>query len=302
MAYRDSTYSSGDFDFYLFAKNIQGDILYIYNTSGTRLVTYTYDAWGNVTTSYSNGGASTAARHNPFRYRGYYYDTETGFYYLNSRYYDPAVGRFLNADGYVNANGDILGFNMFAYCGNNPVMFKDPSGNWLERVQSILIHISQKVFQSIAKFMGGFLADMMNFDKNNESEEKVLNSNYFSSYKGKLVIRTDGDRSGSFGVIFLTRETNDRMNPEDVVRHEYGHTIQLEQLGILKYALNIGLPSWQNWGTGDYYDKPWEITADIYGGVQSRIHEQMYIEKGLEYLEICTDVRFMLFPDFIPVR
>ena len=128
MAYRDSTYSSGDFDFYLFAKNIQGDILYIYNTSGTRLVTYTYDAWGNVTTSYSNGGASTAARYNPFRYRGYYYDTETGFYYLNSRYYDPSVGRFLNADGYINANGDILGFNMFAYCSNNPVMHTDYFG------------------------------------------------------------------------------------------------------------------------------------------------------------------------------
>ena len=133
MAYRDSTYVSGAFDFYLFAKNVQGDILYIYNTSGTRLVTYTYDAWGNVTTSYSNGGASTAARYNPFRYRGYYYDTETGFYYLNSRYYDPAVGRFLNADGYINGNGDILGFNMFAYCGNNPVNRIDESGAlWIE--------------------------------------------------------------------------------------------------------------------------------------------------------------------------
>ena len=128
MAYRDSTYVSGAFDFYLFAKNVQGDILYIYNTSGTRLVTYTYDAWGNVTTSYSNGGASTAARYNPFRYRGYYYDTETGFYYLNSRYYDPELGRFLNADGYINGNGDLIGYNMFAYCGNNPVMFVDPSG------------------------------------------------------------------------------------------------------------------------------------------------------------------------------
>ena len=128
MAYRDSTYSSGAFDFYLFAKNVQGDILYIYNISGTRLVTYTYDAWGKCYVTYQNGGASTAARYNPFRYRGYYYDTETGFYYLNSRYYDPSVGRFLNADGYVNANGDILGFNMFAYCGNNPVMFVDPSG------------------------------------------------------------------------------------------------------------------------------------------------------------------------------
>ena len=126
MAYRDSTYSNGDFDFYLFAKNIQGDILYIYNTSGTRLVTYTYDAWGNVTTSYSNGGASTAARHNPFRYRGYYYDTETGFYYLNSRYYDPEVGRFLNADGQLNTG--LLGYNLFAYCENNPVMYTDYYG------------------------------------------------------------------------------------------------------------------------------------------------------------------------------
>ena len=70
MAYRDSTYVSGDFDFYLFAKNVQGDILYIYNTSGTRLVTYTYDAWGKCYVTYQNGGASTAARYNPFRYRG----------------------------------------------------------------------------------------------------------------------------------------------------------------------------------------------------------------------------------------
>ena len=126
MAYRDSTYVSGAFDFYLFAKNVQGDILYIYNTSGTRLVTYTYDAWGNVTTSYSNGGTSTAARYNPFRYRGYYYDTETGFYYLNSRYYDPSVGRFLNADGQLN--GTILGYNLFAYCESNPIMWYDPYG------------------------------------------------------------------------------------------------------------------------------------------------------------------------------
>ena len=130
MAYRDSTYVSGDFDIYLFAKNIQGDILYIYNTSGTRLVTYTYDAWGKCYVTYQNGGASTSARYNPFRYRGYYYDTETGFYYLNSRYYDPAVGRFLNADGYVNANRDLIGYNMFAYCSNNPVNTFDPLGQW----------------------------------------------------------------------------------------------------------------------------------------------------------------------------
>ena len=75
----------------------------------------------------------------PFRYRGYYYDNETSLYYLNSRYYDSANARFINADGYINANGDLQGFNMFAYCSNNPVMFVDPNGtstmsdfyNWL---------------------------------------------------------------------------------------------------------------------------------------------------------------------------
>ena len=73
MAYRDSTYVSGAFDFYLFAKNAQGDILYIYNTSGTRVATYTYDAWGKCYVTYQNGGASTAARYNPFRCCGYWY-------------------------------------------------------------------------------------------------------------------------------------------------------------------------------------------------------------------------------------
>ena len=131
MAYRDSTYVSGAFDIYLFAKNIQGDILYIYNTSGTRLVTYTYDAWGVCYAIYQNGGASTAARYNPFRYRGYYYDTETGFYYLNSRYYDPSVGRFINADSVISGTGEsVQGYNLFAYCFNNPVNMSDSSGNW----------------------------------------------------------------------------------------------------------------------------------------------------------------------------
>ena len=72
--------------------------------------------------------ASTIGQYNPFRYRSYYYDTETGFYYLQSRYYDPTVGRFLNADGIVGANGGIQGYNLFAYCNNNPIIYIDISG------------------------------------------------------------------------------------------------------------------------------------------------------------------------------
>ena len=92
---------------------------------------YAYDAWGNIL---SQSGSMAGV--NPLRYRGYYYDSETGFYYLQSRYYDPANRRFINADRYVNANGDLIGFNMYAYCSNNPVMFTDPSGeniwDWLK--------------------------------------------------------------------------------------------------------------------------------------------------------------------------
>ena len=103
MQYRNSSYSNETFNTYWFE-----DIIAVYNEGGTKLVSYTYDAWGNVTTTYHNSGASTAAQYNPFRYRGYYYDSELGFYYLNSRYYDPETGRFLNADKFVNANGDIV--------------------------------------------------------------------------------------------------------------------------------------------------------------------------------------------------
>ena len=118
-------------DTYLYEKNIQGDVVAVYDYAGNLVVRYAYNAWGAVSeTEYGSEYCeeSFEVLCNPFRYRGYYYDTETDLYYLNSRYYDPAVGRFLNADSYINANGDLIGFNMFAYCSNNPVMGYDPTG------------------------------------------------------------------------------------------------------------------------------------------------------------------------------
>ena len=79
--------------------------------------------------------------------------------------------------------------------------------------------------------------------------------------------------------------TYDRNNPENVVRHEYGHTRQLLQLGVMKYAIDIGIPSAFEIGGGSYYDRPWEITADVYGGVQSRYHSNEDIEAGFSYLK-----------------
>ncbi|MBQ9886563.1 MAG: RHS repeat-associated core domain-containing protein, partial [Lachnospiraceae bacterium] len=74
--------------------------------------------------------SSTIGAINPFRYRGYYWDEESWLYYLNSRYYDAVTGRFLNADNCVSTGGGVLGYNMFAYCNNNPVMLSDGAGNW----------------------------------------------------------------------------------------------------------------------------------------------------------------------------
>ena len=115
---------------YYYYRNGQGDIIGIIDGTGSIAAKYSYDAWGTpiaITDGAGNdvsGNVSHIANINPFRYRGYFYDVETGLYYLQSRYYDPQVGRFLNADGIIGANGYVL----FNYCGNNPIMLSDPSG------------------------------------------------------------------------------------------------------------------------------------------------------------------------------
>ena len=116
---------------YYFQKNIQGDIVSIVNAMGVKVVEYTYDAWGEALTI-TGTLASTVGTYNPFRYRGYYYDSETEWYYLNSRFYEPQVGRFLNLDHpeLIGANDGIIGYNLYAYCNNNPVMGYDPLGEW----------------------------------------------------------------------------------------------------------------------------------------------------------------------------
>ena len=109
---------------YYYVLNAQGDVVRIVNSSRSVVASYTYDPWGKIISS-----SGTLANVNPLRYRGYYYDSETGFYYLQSRYYDPEIGRFINADSYASTDATgLLSTNMFAYCENNPVMRVDPTG------------------------------------------------------------------------------------------------------------------------------------------------------------------------------
>ena len=109
---------------YFYVKNLQGDILKVITATGTEAAAYTYDAWGKLLTS-----TGDMAEVNPLRYRGYFYDAETGLYYLQSRYYDPEVSRFINPDVFATSDIDgVLAANMFAYCENNPIRNTDSTG------------------------------------------------------------------------------------------------------------------------------------------------------------------------------
>ena len=132
MIYNDGSTST----LYYYVLNAQGDVIALLNANGTLATSYNYGAWGNYSVHDKDGKKNTSASFighiNPLRYRGYYYDAETGFYYLQSRYYDPAICRFINADTFAttDANG-FLSANMFAYCENNPINNSDPTGKLL---------------------------------------------------------------------------------------------------------------------------------------------------------------------------
>ena len=105
---------------YWYVCNLQGDVVKMLSEDGTTAATFTYDPYGKIASKSYNPSDAEAAHSNLF-YRGYYYDRDLELYYLNSRYYDPNTGRFINPDKFVSTGQDFIGYNMYAYCGNNPV-------------------------------------------------------------------------------------------------------------------------------------------------------------------------------------
>ena len=123
---------------YYYLLNLQGDVVKIIDGSGNEVAAYTYDPWGKVLSATDNAIAAI----NPLRYRGYYYDTESGFYYLQSRYYDPNIGRFINADGpeiSVFSAINIKDSNLFSYCANNTVSHSDNSGYFINTIIGAIV-------------------------------------------------------------------------------------------------------------------------------------------------------------------
>jgi RHS repeat-associated protein len=301
-------------------------MILIITKDGTKVARYTYDAWGNHVVSNLTG--DNIGDINPFRYRGYYYDKETQLYYLNARYYDPEVGRFISQDNISYLEPETInGLNLYAYCGNNPIMGYDPSGTWdwgnfwkvvigglLSVVGAAIMVITLPIALTIpgcgfltqigfsTMMYGGFVAaspfnsqvradrETIGWNPFNSSESAMLNSNSLSFYKGVLVFRTaPGSRSGSFLGIFLDSNEKDDAYGRDTVRHEWGHNIQQGIMGLARFALMIGLPSWQEWSNRSYYTRPWEIMADIFGNVhETRNHNKSDVSRGIWYTIIST--------------
>ena len=141
MAYRKNSFEADVFEYYLFEKNFQGDITGIYREDGTQVVWYGYDAWGNSISGSYLPNYDDIYEANPFRYRGYYYDNETGFYYCGSRYYDPVIGRFINPDSTNTLMNTPMAYtdkNLYAYCDNNPVMRVDNGGEFWDTVFDVI--------------------------------------------------------------------------------------------------------------------------------------------------------------------
>ena len=266
---------------YYYRKNLQGDIIEIVDEDGNVAATYKYDAWGNWTVSGGDVGT-----YNSFRYRGYYYDTAIMLYYLKTRWYDPETGRFISPDSinYLDPQS-INGLNLYAYCLNNPVMYTDPEG---KSILQFFISLVSYVGMAIMSIWDDDIRndmDAIGWNPFNTNESAVVQSSKVSFYKGVPVIRTNMNRAGTFYAIILQSNAN-----IVTLKHEWGHTIQSAILGPIKYGVMIGLPSAFEWSNRSYYSRPWEITADIFGGVSERLDSNYYnqndIIRGFAYLGV----------------
>ncbi|MGJ0909523.1 polymorphic toxin type 50 domain-containing protein [Clostridium botulinum] len=137
-----------------YIRNAENDIIGLADNSGKVVVSYAYDSWGKLL-GIEGELKDTLGVKNPYRYKGYRYDNETGLYYLESRYYNPELGRFISADAVVGKAGEILSHNLFSYCGNNPVNAIDEDGNMFEWIKSKWNAAKKAVSTGVRKVAAG---------------------------------------------------------------------------------------------------------------------------------------------------
>ncbi len=233
---------------YYYIYNLQGDVIGIYDYLGSVVVEYTYDSWGNITDT-EGSLAYTLGNLNPFRYRGYIYDEETGLYWLRSRYYDPMTGRFLNGDIYVSTGQGMNGYNMFAYCGNNPVKNSDCEG--------------ECYYNSCGRWSHDNWENIGDYEKKPEPNAYTDKTN-----SGKnIYISTESSYSVAYGDVQIidkrdTNMTDGKHNPDIKIINSYlinNENVQKEIIRIIK-EYNQSVPSFYKWERSEKsLLKEWEI-------------------------------------------
>lgn len=230
-----STNNGSSFTTYYYVLNLQGDVVKLVTASGTEAASYAYDAWGNLLSA-----TGSMAYANPLRYRGYYYDAETRFYYLQSRYYDPVYHRFINADSYASTNAtNATACNMFAYCYNNPVIYRDSNGT--DPVETIDINGDGVVDCHVYEYnYSGYITGIIG----TSASVPVSGSGKLYIYKGvsEDYLADPANKPAGFrdGVDFMVGDFIAQKDPNIQVRDSYLCTVEPQTKAItavlLEYA------------------------------------------------------------------
>ena len=257
-------------------------------------MTFKYDAFGRCTVS----GDTTLAEYCRIRYRGYYYDTQTGLYWVQTRYYNPDWCRWISPDSISYLDPETPhGLNLYLYCANDPISFFDPTGHNI--VLQFCISVGCYIGIAIASIWNKEVrADMeaIGWNPFNSDENKVMSSKHVSFYKGVPVFQISGGKgSMSLGAIFF-----DKSQGVKTLMHERGHNTQLMAMGLGNYLIQIGIPSL--WKNGD--ETPWELSASIFGGStmankgteeQQKIAQNYFIISMIPIVNIINILYYILY-------
>ena len=240
---------------YYYVTNLQGDVVALLDSTGAQVVGYTYDAWGRLLST-TGSKASTLGLYNPLRYRGYVYDRETGLYYLQSRYYNPTIGRFINADAFTSTGQGLLGNNMFAYCRNNPVRRVDISG----ATDADCFDEDGKLFSS---------NDLENRDGNGGGRGKQGGFGFRSFGKLKQFLGSAGKGKHWHHIVEQSQIQKSGFSPEQI--HNTSNVVSIDQkvhakitgyFNSTSYPFTKGL-SVRNWLAGQPYAVQYEFGLDV---------------------------------------
>ena len=268
--------------YYYYDINLQGDVECIYNSNGVKVVTYEYDPWGVITYITDTSGISIGTI-NPIRYRGYYYDNETGFYYLQSRYYDPNICRFINADTITDGGAGVLGYNLFIYAANNPINNSDPSGKWI--IKDAIKWVAKKVVKPGAKVLKKALTSLGNATRSSGITASVALGVEVSISLG---ITTDNKghigfiASGSMGVGIPSASVSgyiNNTNAPDIYKQRGSSTQVGGSADIYGIGAGAEISSFQDPQTKEYYHG-----TTISAGISEPIPAELHGGKGYSFV------------------